>query len=536
MSAIAKEVDAVVVGAGFAGLYMLHLLRDKLKLNVAALEAADGVGGVWYWNRYPGARCDIAAHEYSYSFSEELQQEWVWPEKYPGQADILEYLEHVAERFDLNKDIQFEKRVDHANFDETEQRWVISTEDGDRYSAKFFVPAVGILSSPKIPEFKGHDSFEGGSCFSGRWPKDGVDFKGKRVGIIGTGATAVQAIPEIAKEAAHLTVFQRTPYFAVPLQNEVMTPEEDQRIKASYAEVRQHARDSFGGMRISPARPNAMADTPEERNAHFEKRYSEGSFNIWLGTYEDVIYDREANETAAEFVRSKIRQRVNDPKIAEQLCPPKGITYGTKRQPCETGYFEAYNRDNVTLVDLNETPIEEIVPEGMQTSDQVHELDYLIYATGFDAFTGSYLKMNITGRDDLTLNEHWADGPRSYFGLSVTGFPNMFIITGPQSPSAFYNFPLGIERHCDWIADCIRHVNEQNMATVDVDIALEEEWLAEVVGLADATLFPKASSWYMGSNIPGKPRVFPVYLGGGKEYHERIEQEAADKFPSYTFS
>lgn len=532
----AQELEALVVGAGFAGLYVLHLLRDKLGLNVAALEAADGVGGVWYWNRYPGCRCDIAAHEYSYSFSEELQQEWVWPEKFPGQADILEYLEHVAERFDLNRSIQFGTRVDHATFDESDQRWVVTTENGECYKAKYFIPAVGILSDPNIPEIKGHETFKGGTCFSGRWPKEGVDFAGKRVGIIGTGATAVQAIPVIAEQAAHLTVFQRTPYFAVPLQNEIMTPKEDQRIKANYEQVREVARNSYGGMAVSPARPSAKADSSEQRRAQFEERYAEGSFNLWLGSYDDILFDAESNETAAEFVRDKIRERVNDPKIAEMLCPPKGVTYGTKRQPCETNYFETYNRDNVSLVDISTSPIEELVPEGLRTTDQVYELDYLIYATGFDAFRGSLFRMNITGREGLSLNDHWADGPRTYLGLSITGFPNMFIITGAQSPSAFYNFPLGIEMHSEWIADCISHMNARDLATVDVDPKCEEKWLATVAELAEETLFPQASSWYMGDNIPGKPRVFAVYLGGGKAYKEIINHEAEDHYPSFNFA
>jgi len=531
-----QMVDAVVVGAGFAGLYMLHLLRDKLRLKVATLEAADGVGGVWYWNRYPGARCDIASHHYSYSFSKELQQEWIWPEKFPAQPDILKYLEHVADRFDLTRDIQFNTRVDYAVFDEGAQRWIVTTEDGEQYNAQYFIPATGVLSDALQPQFKGQESFRGEILVTGRWPKDGVDFTGKRVGIIGTGATSVQAVPEIAEEAAHLTVFQRTPYFAVPLENEPMTETEDQRIKASYDQLREDARDSFAGVTLCKPRPSALADSPEERKAHYESRYKEGSFNLWLGAYEDLLFDQEANETAAEFIREKIRERVTDPEIAEMLCPREGVSYGTKRQPCETGYFEAYNRDNVTLVDIHKSPIEEITPEGLRTTDESYELDYLIYATGFDAFTGALFKMKITGRNGLTLKEHWSDGPRTYHGLSMTGFPNLFNITGPQSPSAFYNFPLGIEMHCEWIADCISYMNDNGLATIDADPAAEEAWLAHTVELADASLFPQASSWYMGANVPGKPRVFMVYLGGGKAYQEAIDREAADNYPNYEFA
>jgi len=534
-SAGAKHVDAVVVGAGFAGLYMLLLLRDRLGLDVAGLEAADGIGGVWYWNRYPGARCDIASCDYSYSFSEELQQEWTWPEKYPAQPDILAYLEHVAERFDLKRSFQFDTRVIRADFDERSNRWRIETAHGTRFVAKYFIPATGVLSEGNVPEFKGRENFAGRNCFTGRWPKGGVDFSGKRVGIIGTGATAMQAIPIIAEQAAHLYVFQRTPSFGVPLQNEPMSAEEDRRIKAAYPRIRRAARASFGGLSLLEARPSALADSPAERRAHYESRYQAGGFSVWFGSYSDIFFDATANETAAEFVRQKIRERVKDPAVAALLCPRPGVTYGTKRQPCESGYFEAFNRDNVTLVDIHRAPIEEITPQGLRTADASYEFDYLIYATGFDAFTGALFRMNITGCQGLSLNKYWSAGPRSYLGIATSGFPNMFNITGPQSPSVFYNFPPGIEMHCEWIADCIRFMEAHGLARIDADAEHEEAWLRHIVELADATLMPKASSWYMGDNIPGKPRVFMFYLGGGQKYRALIDQEAANRYPGFNF-
>ncbi|MCB1745916.1 MAG: NAD(P)/FAD-dependent oxidoreductase [Gammaproteobacteria bacterium] len=533
---VPREVDAVVVGAGFAGLYMLLLLRDELQLDVVGLEAASGVGGVWYWNRYPGARCDIASCDYSYSFSAALQQEWRWPEKYPAQPDILAYLEHVASRFDLARSFRFDARVDQASFDESAQRWIIRTADGSSYRAKYFIPATGVLSEGNVPRIPGHEHFDGRSCFTGRWPRDGVDFSGKRVGIIGTGATAVQAIPVIAEQAAHLTVFQRTPYFAVPLQNKPLSDAEDREIKAHYAELRASARAHYGGVNILEARPHAMADTPEARRAHYQSRYDAGGFNVWCGSYGDIFHDAEANETAAEFVREKIRERVRDPKIAEMLCPRPGVTYGTKRQPCESGYFETYNRDNVTLVDIHAAPIAAITPRGVRTSDAEYALDYLIYATGFDAFTAALFKMNVSGRGGRSLNEHWAAGPRTYLGLCTAGFPNLFNITGPQSPSVFYNFPPGIEMHCEWIAACIEYMEARGLGTIDADPASEEDWLKHIVELADRSLMPKASSWYMGDNIPGKPRVFMFYLGGGKRYRELIEREAAAGYPGFRFA
>lgn len=530
------HVDAVVVGAGFAGLYMLHLLRDKMNMKTAVFESADDVGGTWYWNRYPGARCDIPSHHYSYSFSKEVQQEWNWPEKYSTQSDILKYLEFVAEKFDLRKDITFETRVVSAKFNDDNNQWIVKTNKGETYSAKYFIPAVGTLSAANIPKFEGHGSFKGDVYFTGQWPKNGVDFKGKRVGIIGTGATAIQVIPIVAEEAKHLTVFQRTPNYAAPLRNEVMTKEEDARIKANYNEIRRQSWDSFAGVPFPKLRESALDDTKEERLAHYEDLWEEGGFSLWIGSYRDILFNKEANETAAEFVRSKIKERVKDPAVADMLTPPEGQTYGTKRQPCDTGYFEAYNRDNVKLVDVKADPIKRVTPEGIDTEGNSFEFDIIIYATGFDAFTGALFKMDIVGKNGLTLKEHWGAGPRTYLGLMATGFPNMFTITGPQSPSVLFNMPLGIETHCEWIYDCMTHMRENSMKTIEVNKECEDQWIKEVKELADTTLLPEATSWYMGANIPGKARVFMVYLGGGKVYKGILDQVSRDKYPGFTLN
>ncbi len=521
-------VDAVVVGAGFAGLYMLHLLRDKLGLQVEAFEAAEGVGGTWYWNRYPGARCDIPSHHYSYSFSEELQQEWTWSEKYAAQPEILKYLNYVAEKFDLLRDIQFNTRVKSAHFDEKSGRWHIETDKGHTLSARYFIPAVGNLSDASIPAFEGQGSFRGDVYMTARWPKGGVDFRGKRVGIVGTGATAMQAIPLIAQEAEHLTVFQRTPNYGAPLMNEPMDPEVDRQVKANYPELRRQAWESLAGVPFDKLRPSALSDTPEQRRAHYEDCWQAGGFNMWLGSYEDILSDIEANATAAEFMRDKIRERVDSPEIAEILCPPPSQAYGTRRQACENGYFETFNRDNVTLVDLRKSPIEEIVPEGIRTTDGQYTFDILIYATGFDAFTGSLFRMDIRGKDGKTLEQHWDNGPRTLYGLCTCGFPNLFLITGPQSPSVLFNMPLGIEMHAQWIADCIAYLDQNGYRSIEPTEEDEQGWLAETETVAQTTLLPKTESWYSGANIPGKPRLFMVYLGGGKEY-KRIITESAEK-------
>ncbi|MBS0355946.1 MAG: NAD(P)/FAD-dependent oxidoreductase [Proteobacteria bacterium] len=526
--------DAVVVGAGFAGLYMLHLLRDTLKLKARVFESADGVGGTWYWNRYPGARCDIPSHHYSFSFSPELEQEWTWSEKYAAQPEILEYLEFVARKFDLNKDITFNTRVKSAHFDDGQQRWIVTTDSGETVIARFFIPAVGTLSDANIPQFKGHGSFEGQVLFTGKWPREGVNFAGKRVGIIGTGATAMQAIPVIAEQAAHLTVFQRTPNYGTPLRNEPMNPAVDREVKQRYRTLRQQAWDSFAGVPFERLKPSALADSPEARRQQYEACWEDGGFSLWIGCYGDTLFDPTANRYAADFVREKIRSRVKDPAVAELLCPPESQAYGTKRQPCETNYFETYNRDNVQLVDIRKSAIEEILPTGLRTADAEYQFDILIYATGFDAFTGAMFKMDIRGEGGKTLKDYWSAGPRTLYGLSAHGFPNMFFITGPQSPSVLFNMPLGIEMHCEWIANCITYMDQHGYTAISANTAEEDRWIRHTKELADATLLPEATSWYLGANIPGKPRVFMVYLGGGKHYKEVISRSAAEGYAGFT--
>jgi cyclohexanone monooxygenase len=529
----ATDVDAVIVGAGFAGLYMLHLLRDKYGLRATVIEAGDGVGGTWYWNRYPGARCDIPSLHYSYSFSDEVQQEWSWSEKYAAQPEILAYLEFVAKKFDLNKDIRFSTRVVGAEWDAAAAFWRVSLSGGAILTARFFISGVGVLSTANTPYFEGAERFTGAVYHTSQWPKGGVDFTGKRVGVIGTGATALQMIPIVAEEAGHLTVFQRSPTYSAPLMNVPMDPEEQQRVKADYAAVRRAAWNSFSGVPLERHRPSAMADTAEEREQHYWNCWNDGGFALWLGSYDDLLMNPESNETAAEFVRARIRERVKDPVVAARLTPKKGVAYGTKRQPCETGYYETFNRENVTLVDIKETPIEEITPTGIRTADGFHALDCLVYATGFDAFTGSLFKMNIRGRNGERLQDHWVAGPRTYLGLTTHGFPNLFTITGPQSPSVVFNMPLGIEQHCEWIAGCIDYLGRHGLASIEPTRAAEDGWIAHVKELADSTLLPAAESWYMGANIPGKPRVFMVYLGGAQRYKKTCDEVAANGYEGF---
>ncbi|HLN17375.1 MAG TPA: NAD(P)/FAD-dependent oxidoreductase [Acidimicrobiales bacterium] len=530
------ELDAVVVGAGFAGLYMLHYLRDRLGLSVRAFEAGDGVGGTWYWNRYPGARCDSESFYYCYSFSGELEQEWTWSSKYPEQPEILRYLEHVAERFDLLKDIQLSTRVTSAEFDETTGRWEIRTERGDVVSARFFISAVGCLSAANVPSIPGLADFRGAWYHTGAWPHEGVDFTGKRVALIGTGSTGIQATPVIAAQADHLWVFQRTPNYSVPARNFSMTDEQTRQIKQDYPRIRRRARKSFGGFPYPATGQSALAVSDEERLATYEQLWAEeGGFKFIYGSYGDLLIDQAANDTAAEFIRDKIRQTVKDPVVAEKLCP-KDYPYGTKRPPIDTDYYETFNRDNVSLVDLRETPIEAITPTGIRTSDAEYELDVIVFATGFDAMTGSLNKIDIRGRHRQRLKDKWAAGPVSYLGLQVAGFPNLFIITGPGSPSVLTNMPLAIEQHVEWIGRCLSDMKERDVQIVEATEEAEEAWVDHVREVAEVTLFPKANSWYLGANIPGKQRVFMPYVGGFAPYAEHCEEVVSDDYQGFAFS
>jgi len=525
--------DAIVVGAGFAGLYALHRLRG-LGLSVRVLEAGGGVGGTWYWNRYPGARCDIESVDYSYSFSEELEQEWTWSERYPAQPELQRYLDHVADRFDLRRDIQLDTRVTDARFDEAAGRWSIGTEDGDRFDATYCVMATGMLSVLKRPDLPGLDRFEGDWVHTARWPAEGVPLAGRRVGIVGTGSTGIQAATAIAGQAGHLHVFQRTPNFSLPARNRPLTAAEERGIKAAYAERRRQARASFIGVPSSPGDQPAVDVDAAERAQAFEARWEQGGLAL-MSAFTDLLTSREANEHAAEFVRGKIGETVKDAAVAERLMP-RGYAIGTKRLCVDTGYFDIFNRADVTLVDVRRTPIEAVTPRGLRTAEAEYDLDVLVFATGFDAMTGALLDIDIRGRGDASLRAEWADGPRTYLGLAAAGFPNLFIVTGPGSPSVLSNMVLSIEQHVDWIADCIAHLGERGLGCIEATPEAQDAWVATVAEVAGYTLHGAADSWYNGANIPGKPRVYMPFIGGVAEYRRICDGVAAAGYEGFALT
>ncbi len=525
-----RDFDAIIIGAGFAGMYMLHKLRG-LGFSAKVIEAGEDVGGTWYWNRYPGARCDVESFDYSYSFDPELQQEWEWSERYATQPEILRYLQHVADRYDLRRDIDFETRVTAAHWQEDANRWTVETDKGDSYSAHYVVAATGCLSSFNRPNIPGLDDFTGDIYATGTWPHEGVDFTGKRVAVIGTGSSAIQSIPQIARQATQLTVFQRTPNFAVPAQNYMLTDEQSKEVKAKYDELRKVARQSTGGMslRIPPSDKPALATPPEELQADLDSRWEYGGLSAFFGAHPDSMSDLAAAELSAEYVRNKIRQRVNDPEVAELLCP-KGYPFGSKRLCVDIDYFETYNRDNVRLVDLNATPIETITETGVQTSSELFEVDDIVLATGFDAMTGSLTRIDIQGRGGLTLEEKWAEGTKTYLGLMNRGFPNLFTITGPGSPSVMSNMPISIEQHVDWIAQAMVELRDRGAETIEPLAESEEVWTEHNSQVAEATIYVHANNWYLGANIPGKPRVFMPYLGGVGAYRNICDEVQANGY------
>ena len=517
--------DAIVVGAGLGGLYVLHRLRE-MGLRVRVFEAGSGVGGTWFWNRYPGARCDIESMEYSYSFSDELQQEWKWPERYGTQSEILRYINHVAERFDLLRDIQLNTRVVSAVFDAHANRWTVTTDKGEAVSANYCVMASGNLSTPCVPNFKGIESFQGKWYHSGLWPHEGVDFTGQRVAVVGTGSSGVQMIPHIASQAKHLHVFQRTANFSLPARNAPLEPETERQHKAEYVERRRAAFDTpFAISGHPPPTQSALEATPEERQHSYETKWQAGGSISFLFAYTDLLLSKEANETASEFVRQKIRGIVRDPQVAELLAP-KDHPLGTKRLCLDTNYYETYNRDNVTLVNARAAPIEEITPAGLRTSEAGYEFDALVFATGFDAMTGALAEIDVRLKSGETLQEKWSAGPRTYLGMLVAGFPNMFLITGPGSPGVKSQMILAIEQHTDWIVDCLKHMRANGLNRVEADLTAETAWVEHVNEIADKTLYPLANSWYIGANIPGKPRVFMPYVGGFHVYKKRCDAVA----------
>ena len=528
----AKNLDAIVVGGGLAGLYALHRLR-RMGLRAQILEAGSSIGGTWFWNRYPGARCDVESLEYSYSFSDELQQKWVWPERFAAQPDILRYINHVADRLALRPFILTQARVVSAAFDRGTDLWTVTTAGGEVFKAPFCIMATGNLSLPRVPRFRGLESFKGNWYHSGLWPEEGVDFSGRRVGVIGTGSSGIQMIPIIAEQAGHLIVFQRTANFSVPAENRPITPELDRSHKEKYRYWRDQARCTpFGIAGHPPPTRSALEDAPEERERVYEEKWGTGGNISFLYAYNDLLVSKEANETASQFVRNKIRSIVRDPNVAE-LLSPHDHPIGTKRLCLDNGYFATFNRDNVTLVDVRSDPIAEITASGLRTRTRTFELDDIAFATGFDAMTGALLNIDISVGGGLRLRDKWAHGPRTYLGLMTSGFPNLFMITGPGSPSVKSNMVASIEQHVDWITDCLQHLGGKGIRHIEADEGAENRWVDHVNEVADATLYPQANSWYNGANIAGKPRVFMPYVAGLDKYRKICDEVAADDYRGF---
>ncbi|MDW8803288.1 alpha/beta hydrolase fold domain-containing protein [Streptomyces scabiei] len=520
--------DVVIIGGGFSGLYAVHKMRDQLGLDVQGFDTAGGVGGTWWWNRYPGCRCDFESVHYSYSFSDELQREWEWSERFAAQPEILAYLEWVADRLDLRRSFRFSTRVTSLTWDEDAARWTVRTDDGGTCTARYVVSGVGVLSVPKSPEFTGVDSFEGELYRTSSWPHEPVDFAGKRVAVIGTGSTGIQVIQEVAKEAAHLTVFQRSPAYAAPLGNGPVAPEQRRWNADHHAELRAGSRQRFIGVPYDLASGPALAATPRERREIFDKYYDRGGFPLLVSTFTDILFSQEANDTIAEYLRERIRERVEDPATAE-LLTPTDHPYGSKRPPFETDYYEVYNRPNVDLVDVRRAPIEAITPTGVLTGDGSWDFDVIILATGFDAITAPQVMLNVTGRDGVTLGEKWADGPTSLLGSQVAGFPNFFMVVGPQSTAVFYNAPLAIEDAVDFTAGAIARVEAEGARTIEPTPEAERVWGELCTGILNLTLIPRAEkAWWLGGNIAGKTRGAYMFVGGAPLYRA-IQAEVAQR-------
>ena len=524
----AEHYDAIVIGAGVSGLYQLYRLRE-LGLSVRCYEDGSGVGGTWYWNRYPGCRFDSESEAYGYSWSEELLQEWDWKEHYSGQPENEKYLNYVADKFDLRKDIQFNARVESAVYNEETNRWDVRLESGQRARAQFLIAAVGLLSARYTPPFEGIESFQGESFHTSRWPKEKVDFRGKRVAVIGTGATAVQLIPEIAPEVGHLTVFQRTPNYCAPCRNSEVTPEEQRQWKASYSEIHKQIRETTVGLRHEFDRRKTFDVPQEERLAFYEELWAKPGFTKWLSNFHDIMTDLDANEDFSEFVRNKIRDRVKDPVVAEKLVP-KDHPFGSKRIPLETHYYEAYNRDNVALVDVCEAPIASITPSGVKTTEQEYAFDVIIYATGFDAVTGALTRIDIRGQGGQTIKDKWANGPRNYLGLQSAGFPNFFMAIN----SAFCNYTVCAESIVEWITDCIRHMRDKGFRRIAPKPQVEDAWMAYINKVAAGSIFTQAkSAWFMGTNIPGKPRAVLLNPLPAPAYRAKCAEAAAKGYADF---
>lgn len=522
MNAQQPDVDVVVVGAGMAGLYLHHRLREA-GMSAVGFETGDDVGGTWYWNRYPGARCDVQSIDYSYSWDPEIEQNWEWSERYATQPEILRYLNFVADKHDLRRDIRFNTRVQSASWDDDAALWTIATDDGETTTCRHYVMATGCLSAMKDPDLDGAGNFEGEVYYTGRWPHEGVDFTGKRVAVIGTGSSGIQSIPLIAKEAKELTVFQRTPNFSLPAHNGPVLPQHREAIDEDREAYREEARWSGAGVPQPEIEEGAMMVDDAERQRRYEKAWEEGTIFAMINSFNDILANPESNATAAQFVRDKIRSIVDDPETAEKLAP-QSFPIGTKRLCLDTNYYATYNEDHVSLVDLTTNPISQVTATGIDVVDgdgaTSYGFDAIVFATGFDAMTGAIVRVDIAGRDGLELRDKWADGPRTYLGLMTHGFPNLFMITGPQSPSVLSNMAVSIEQHVDWIADTLEKMRDDGQDTIEPTVTAEDGWIQHTTDYGDITLFPQANSWYMGSNVPGKPRVFLPYVGGVDRYRQ----------------
>ena len=524
------DMDVAIVGAGFSGLYALYKVRE-LGLSARVFEAAPDVGGTWYWNRYPGARCDVESVQYSYSFDGELEQDWAWSERFATQPEILAYINHVADRFDLRSDISLETRIDSIVHDEKAAHWVLTDQAGNQVRAKFIIMATGCLSAARVPDLPGLDSFCGKILHTGDWPHEATDFSGLKVAVIGTGSSGIQVIPEIAKTAEHLHVFQRTPNFSVPARNQPLTDEKVAYWKENYPRLRKQAREETPSGTIYDFPTCSALDVDDaERNAELEARWQKGGANF-MHAYNDFVTNEKANQYAADFVRSKIRETVKDPAVAEALCPTDYPIF-TKRICVDTQYYDTFNRSNVTLVNLRKSPLEEITETGIRTSDAHFDFDVIIFATGFDAITGALTSIDIRGKDGQLLRDKWADGPRTYLGLMTAGFPNLFTVTGPQSPSVLSNMVTSIEQHVEWISDCLKMMQEKKAERIEPTTEAENDWVEHVNEVADATLLPRAASWYMGANIPGKARVFLPYIGVAN-YRRKCDEVVADGYRGF---
>lgn len=537
-STTVPEYDAVIVGAGVAGLYQLYRLRE-MGLKVKVIEAGSEVGGTWYWNCYPGARLDSPSHVYTYWFSEQLYKDWDWSERFPTQPELKDYYNFVADQCDLRKDIQFNTRVDSAKYDEEAKRWSVTTDNGETMTGQFFITCTGMLSAPVMSNFPGESKFKGQIHHTARWPKEPVDFTGKRVGVIGTGATGMQVIQTIAPQVGHLSVFMRTPQYAIPMRNPKLTDEDRDDFKKRFHELRERVQNTFVGFDVDFDNGEWLELAPEKRLEVLEKLWEDGSLVFWIGGFSEIFYDPEINEEVSKFVRDKIRQRIDDPEMARKLIPTSShYGFGLHRTPLETNYFEAYNQDNVDLIYVKDNPIEDITETGVRTADgKVHEVDILILATGFDAGTGSLTRIDIRGRDDRSLKEEWGKDLRTTFGLQVHGYPNMFTTGAPLAPSAaLCNMTTCLQQQVDWITDCIEFVKNKEKSEVEATKEKQDEWVEHHDSLANATLLVTTNSWYNGANVKGKPRRFLSYTGGVGTYRQHCDNAAKNGYQGFTFS